>query len=88
MGWVSGIAVYFIIWWTTLFVVLPLGLQSQQEAGERALGTAESAPVNARMGFKVLLTTVLATVVFAIFYLVTQVWGIGPDDLPHFIPGT
>ncbi|MBP0615054.1 DUF1467 family protein [Jiella mangrovi] len=88
MGIISGLAVYFIIWWTTLFVVLPLGHQSQHEAGDRALGTAESAPVNARMGFKVLVTTILASIVFAAFYVVTQVWGLGPDDLPHVIPGT
>ncbi|TFF27367.1 DUF1467 family protein [Jiella endophytica] len=88
MGIVSGLAVYFIIWWTALFVVLPIGQQAQHEAGERALGTAESAPVNARMGFKIVLTTILATVVFAIFYLVTQVWGLSPDDFPHVIPGT
>ncbi|NDW06528.1 DUF1467 family protein [Jiella pacifica] len=88
MGIISGLAVYFIIWWTTLFAVLPIGNQSQHEVGERALGTADSAPINARMGYKVILTTILATIVFAVFYLVTQVWGFGPDDLPHLIPGT
>ncbi len=88
MGIVSALAIYFIIWWTTLFVVLPIGNRSQHENGERALGTADSAPVDARMGFKFVLTTILATLVFAVFYLVTQVWGLGPDDLPHVIPGT
>ena len=24
MGWVSGIVVYFLVWWVTLFAVLPL----------------------------------------------------------------
>ncbi|MBO0663779.1 DUF1467 family protein [Jiella sp. MQZ9-1] len=88
MGLVSGIAIYFITWWTTLFVVLPFGQRSQAEAGERALGTTESAPVEARMWRKIGITTILATIVFALFYLVTQVWGIGPDNFPHMIPGT
>ena len=88
MGIISGLAIYFIIWWTTLFVVLPIGNQSQHESGERALGTADSAPINARMGFKFMLTTALATVVFIVFYVVTQVFGLGPDDFPHMIPGT
>ena len=88
MGIISGLAIYFIIWWTTLFVILPIGNQSQHEVGERALGTAESAPINARMGFKFAVTTLVACAVFAAFYLVTQVWGLGPDDLPHVIPGT
>ncbi|ORE99172.1 DUF1467 family protein [Aurantimonas sp. 22II-16-19i] len=88
MGIISGLAIYFIIWWTALFVILPIGNQSQHESGERALGTADSAPINARMGFKFMLTTALATVVFVVFYVVTQVFGLGPDDFPHMIPGT
>jgi len=24
MGWVTGIVVYFLVWWVTLFAVLPL----------------------------------------------------------------
>ncbi|MEX6507508.1 DUF1467 family protein [Jiella sp. M17.18] len=88
MGWVSGTAIYFIIWWTSLFVVLPFGQQSQLEASEITLGTEHGAPVEHRMGRKVLQTTVLATIVFAIFYVVTQVFGLGPDTFPHVIPGT
>ena len=87
MGWISGVAIYFIIWWTSLFVVLPFGHRSQ-EAGDVTLGTDHGAPAQARMGRKVLQTTILATTVFALFYLVTQVWGLGPDDFPHVIPGT
>ncbi|WP_206454313.1 DUF1467 family protein [Aurantimonas marina] len=88
MGWISGIAIYFIIWWVSLFVILPLGVRSQVEDDDVVLGTAHSAPSNARMGRKILQTTVLATAIFAVFYLVTQVYGFGPDDLPHIIPGT
>ena len=25
MGWVSGLVVFFLIWWLTLFAVLPIG---------------------------------------------------------------
>ena len=27
MGWISGIFVYFLIWWVVLFAVLPWGVQ-------------------------------------------------------------
>ena len=37
-------AIYFIIWWTVLFIVLPLGYRTQQEDGEVTIGTVESAP--------------------------------------------
>lgn len=88
MGWISGIAIYFIIWWVSLFVILPLGVRSQIEDEDVTLGTAHSAPSNARIVSKFLQTTVLATAIFAVFYLVTQVYGLGSEDLPHFIPGT
>ncbi|MCQ0990022.1 DUF1467 family protein [Jiella marina] len=88
MGIISALAIYFIIWWTTLFVVLPFGHRSQLESEEVILGTTSSAPAEHRMGRKLIVTTILATVVFACFYVVTQVYGLGPDDLPHFIPGT
>ena len=88
MGWISGVAIYFIIWWTSLFVVLPFGQRSQEDDELIVPGTSQSAPSAARMGRKVVQTTILATLVFATFYLVTQVWGLGPDNFPHVIPGT
>ena len=38
-------AIYFIIWWIVLFAMLPIGVRTSEEAGEKASpGTAESAP--------------------------------------------
>lgn len=88
MGWISALAIYFIIWWTVLFVVLPFGHRSQADEDDIVPGSTHSAPSTNRMGRKVVQTTVLATAVFALFYLVTQVLNIGLDDLPHIIPGT
>ena len=34
MKWTSAIAIYFIIWWMTLFVVLPFGVKNAAETGE------------------------------------------------------
>ncbi|NJN06278.1 MAG: DUF1467 family protein [Rhodobacteraceae bacterium] len=25
MGWITGAAIYFVIWWTVIFMVLPWG---------------------------------------------------------------
>ena len=87
MGWISALAIYFIIWWTSLFVILPLGHRSQIENDQVTLGTDHGAPSEARMGRKFIQTTLLASGIFAAFYLVTQVWGLSPDDFPNFIPG-
>ena len=34
MKWTSAIAIYFIIWWLVMFVVLPFGIKNSSEAGE------------------------------------------------------
>ena len=88
MGWITAVAIFFVIWWTVLFAILPLGVRSQDEDGEIVPGTPHSAPSTPRMGRKLLQTTLAAAVVFALFYLVTEIIGIGPDDFPHIIPGT
>ena len=41
------IAIYFLIWWVTLFAVLPWGVRNQEESGEVIPGTDPGAPANA-----------------------------------------
>ena len=67
MNWFAGIVVYVIVWWLVLFCVLPIGIQ---RAGEEHLGHDAGAPANPRLGFKVLLTTGIATVIFIGIYLI------------------
>lgn len=82
---VSWIAVYFVVWWTTLFVVLPFGVRSQSETGEIIPGTEPGAPAITRFGRIALRTTLVATVVFAgIYYVLTQT-SLSLDDVP-FLP--
>ena len=68
-----GLALYFIIWWLVLFTVLPIGVTTQAEDGEVVPGSAESAPIHPKLLFKAVLTTAIATVVFAlVYYAVTH----------------
>jgi len=60
-----AIAIYFIIWWTVLFAVLPIGVRTQGEEGAVVPGTPESAPAAPRLLRVVLLTTVISALVFA-----------------------
>ena len=64
----SSIAIYFVIWWTTLFAVLPLGIRSQLEAGEVSPGSDPGAPAKTRVLKIVLVNTLVSAVCFAIFY--------------------
>ena len=58
-------AVYFTIWWITLFAVLPFGVRSQDEAGDVTKGTEPGAPVATGMWWKAAVTTVLSAGLFA-----------------------
>jgi len=70
MSPVLCIALYFVIWWMILFAVLPLGVRSQFETGEVVPGSEGAAPQQPMLLKKVAITTVIATIVFAIVYLV------------------
>lgn len=60
------IAIYFLIWWVTLFAVLPFGVRSQHEGEDYTQGTDPGAPIVARIGRKLMWTTVVATVIFVV----------------------
>ena len=85
MNLVSGLAIYFIIWWISLFVVLPFGVRTQAEVEERRLGTMPSAPAKSQMKLKVIATTILATTLFGLYYWAVEIQGLGLDDLT-FMP--
>ncbi len=65
MGVMSGIVLYAVIWFMTLFVVLPFRLTSQGEEGETVRGTHASAPANPQLRRRVLVTSGLAAVIWA-----------------------
>jgi predicted secreted protein len=83
MDLVLGIAVYVFIWWIVLFAVLPFGVRTQDEAGHVVPGTPESAPAQQRMLRIFLINTVVATIVFAIVYVVITYSLITPDMFPY-----
>ncbi len=64
MNPVSAVVLWLVIWFMTLFVILPLRLQSQSEAGDVVPGTPASAPVNPNLKKKAVLITVIATAIW------------------------
>lgn len=85
MQLISGFAIYFIIWWLTLFMVLPWGATSAHEAGQNvAEGTAKAAPLKPRILLKFFITTILAAIIFAAVYFVITSGLIKLDEIPFF----
>ena len=80
-----AIALYFIIWWIVLFAMLPIGVRTSEEAGEKASpGTAESAPHMPNLLPKMVATTVVSTIIFAVLYAIIVHHVITLDDIPFF----
>lgn len=81
MSLTTGLAIYFLIWWLTLFAVLPFGVRSQHEVGTTP-GTDPGAPVLPRMAMKLFWTTLIASLIFGVCYFLYAYDFIGLDVLP------
>ena len=67
MDKVSAVVVFILLWWWVLFMVLPFGAKASDTI---ELGHASSAPAHPRILMKMLITTVIASVLFIIVYIV------------------
>ena len=85
MSLTTDIAIYFIIWWVVLFAVLPFGVRSQEESGAVTPGTDPGAPVRPNLKRKLIWTTLVACLVFALFFVVYTYRLITIDDLAAMI---
>jgi predicted secreted protein len=81
MSLATALAIYFIIWWTVLFAVLPWGVRSQHESGAITPGSDPGAPAIPRLRRKLVWTTIVAAIVFALWYVVFTYRLITLDDL-------
>jgi predicted secreted protein len=65
----TACAIYFVLWWVVLFLTLPFGVRSQHEDGESVAGTDPGAPIVTRMGRKLIWTTVISAMIYAVAML-------------------
>lgn len=62
MNLTSGIVLYAVFWFVALYMILPLFVRSQEEAGEVEPGTPAGAPDQPMMKKKLIWTTIAASV--------------------------
>ncbi|MBK0397560.1 DUF1467 family protein [Limibaculum sp. M0105] len=86
MSFTSGLVFYAIIWALVFYMVNPLWQVSQREAGKVVPGTPESAPVDAKLRKKAIITTVVAAILFGLLYWVIEYDVITLDDLTWMEP--
>lgn len=62
-------AIYLLFWVISAFIMLPLGIRTPDETGEILVkGQADSAPSNFRPGVVALRATILASLLFGLYY--------------------
>jgi len=77
-------AIYFLFWVMSAFIVLPMGIRTPDETGERLVkGQADSAPSNFRPLRVMLRATVLSAVLFGIYYANYVNGWVGVDSLNY-----
>jgi predicted secreted protein len=78
----SALAIYILFWTLALFVVLPFGVRTAEEAGEECLpGHAPSAPHRFSLGKAAVRATIVSALAFGLFYLNYVNGWISAEDL-------
>ncbi len=62
----ASLVLFAVFWFLILFIILPLNIKTQQEEGKRSHGTPTSAPVNANIKKKMILVTLLSSIIWLI----------------------
>jgi len=62
------LAIYGIVWWVCLFIVLPFGVRNQADTGDIVPGTDPGAPVHPKWWQRALATTLLSIPVTGLLY--------------------
>ena len=85
MQWTSILAIYFLFWVMSAFVLLPFGVRTAEDEGlEKVPGQAESAPVNFRPGPLVIRATILSALLTSLFVLNFEYGWVSAEDLDIF----
>lgn len=82
----TGIALYFLFWWLCLFAVLPFGARTQVDEGEVEPGTEPGAPVKPHILRRFIATSILAGIMFGIYWFITVSLGYSLDNIPSPFP--
>ena len=73
---VFALSTYFVVWWTTLFAILPLGVQSHHQAGVEVPGGGEpGSPVDPKLKRKFITTTWVSAIVWVVLAVLVRVFG-------------
>lgn len=81
MNITGAIVLYAVLWFLTLFVLLPIGQRSQQDAGEILPGTHAGAPHEPQLMRKAIWATLIAALLWGGCYWLIFGAGITREDV-------
>jgi predicted secreted protein len=85
MQFTSIVAIYFLFFAFSAFILLPFGVRTDDEAGTpKILGQAESAPHIFNLQRHLTRAALLAFVLFTLYYLNWSYGWVTPDDLDFY----
>ena len=80
MDILSAVALYFVLWWLSLFISLPFGVKTAHEVGENVeVGHEPGAPIKPKLWMKMLFATILAFVLLMLLQ-----WGLSNPWLQDY----
>jgi predicted secreted protein len=74
MGLVSGVVIFVVLWWLTLYTVLPWGIRP---CTQLVKGQETGAPQKANMKKKLIVTTLISFLLWSIIYIIIDA------DIPY-----
>lgn len=85
MAFSSIVAIYFLFFAFSAFLLLPFGVRTDEEAGTpKVAGQADSAPHRFNLKRHLMKAAILGAVLFAIYYANWAFGWITPDDLDFY----
>jgi predicted secreted protein len=85
MAFTSILAIYFLFFAFSAFVLLPFGVKTDEEVGNpRQPGHAESAPHRFNLKRHLVRAAIVGAVLFALYYVNWTYGWITPDDLDFY----
>lgn len=82
VGIVNGVVVFLIVWWLFFFTMLPIGVRSQEEAGDVVDGSEPGAPHAPNMARKMWWTTIATSIAWIFYFIITES-GVLSQLMPH-----
>lgn len=87
MSWITSAALFFVIWWISLFAAIPIVFHKARREEDAPSAVQTGAPKKSRRGLiVVVVNTLIAAVIVGVVAVAVNVYGLSPDVFPNFLP--